>query len=145
MTKDSPELVRFMNTFQKLRDLIDDDPKGLGELVGNDPGLARFCEELVEAASVIAGGERKRRQLFTNVDPKFIAAWREYEERYSNPLFQIWLAMLFGKDPSKPIEVKSQFESRWKAIDAGADEDADAAYGAIDWSEQIVAQVDYDD
>ena len=69
--------------FQKLRNLIDDEPEGLEELAVSDPDLRQLCSDLDDAATHMWLGKQRRRSLFAApVDTKFVSAWRDYEERF---------------------------------------------------------------
>lgn len=86
--KNSPEIIKFMALFQKLRNLIDDEPGGLEELAVNDPELRQLCDDLDLAATLLwAGKQRRRSQFAAPVNPKFVSAWRDYEERYELMVF----------------------------------------------------------
>jgi hypothetical protein len=41
--KDSEEVVRFLGGFQRLREMIDDDPVGLEALAADDEPLKQLC------------------------------------------------------------------------------------------------------
>jgi hypothetical protein len=85
--KDDETLIEFMVLFRKLSDAIDDDPAELEQLVADDEPLRRLCLDLDWAATILRMNERRHRQIFSApVDPGFIAAWRDYEERYESPL-----------------------------------------------------------
>lgn len=89
--KDSAKVIKFMTLFQKLRDWIDDDPIDLEKLAADDEILRRLCLDLFSAASILLMSERRHRRLFsTPVDPKFIAAWRAYENRYQLPINEVF-------------------------------------------------------
>jgi hypothetical protein len=91
--KDSTEVIEFMALFQKLRDWIDDDPNDLEKLAADDEVLKRLCNDLGFAATFLSMNEKRQRRLFSApVDPKFIAAWRAYEERYASPIAGIFLS-----------------------------------------------------
>ena len=95
--KDSPEVIRFMTLFQKLRYWIDDEPCELEKLAAGDDGLKRLCHDLRNASTVLSMNEKRQRQLFSSpVNPKFIAAWRIYEEKYHSPISEIFAADLLS-------------------------------------------------
>ena len=129
--KDDPRIVRFMVSFQKLRDLVDDDPSGLEALASTDEVLASLCVEVVEFALSISMNERKRRQLFAApVDPNFIPAWRRYEDKYAAPLAGVWL----GLDPGTVISnSEPPQQTQWRV----ANEDAAAQAKAIETALQF--------
>lgn len=132
-----------MTLFQKLRDWIDDDPVGLFKLAEDDQSIKESCIALTWAAFGISNGERKRRRLFASpVSPKFIAAWREYEERYSSVIDEIFAFDFLGED-FKPTKLtakdKSEADSRWEKADLQAQELANSFAHAIELAEQYVS------
>jgi hypothetical protein len=81
--KDSSEVVKFMLLFKKLKNWSDDDPGALPGLANKDESIKDLCAALLEAAQRLRMTERNDRKLFTApVDPKFIIAWRDFEERF---------------------------------------------------------------
>jgi hypothetical protein len=121
-SSDSPEVQAFMAAFQKLRNLIDDDPELLEREALENPRLAKLCSELDFAAGRLRKAERNRRQLFSAPsNPAFVDAWRDYEHRYSAPVSRIelwtWLGVLLN-DP--PADRDEGFERRWKYADDDA-------------------------
>jgi hypothetical protein len=128
--KDSPEVVKFMIQLARLKDWIDDDPVGLPELASNDEAIAKLCDDLYHAASLLKRNEPRRRQLFAApVDAKFLTAWRDYEERYESTVVQIF-ASDFIADLEEPATepsnaTKADFEWEW------ADDEARSQAGAI--------------
>src|SRR5437868_5430323 len=91
MNKDSLDVIKFMSVFQKLKEWSDDDAQALAELAGDDDGVKQLCVKLYEVVGSLRQSERNQRNLFTApVDPKFIAAWREFEMRFEPPLHEIW-------------------------------------------------------
>lgn len=68
---------------KKLKDWSDDDPGALPELANKDESIKDLCVALLEAAQRLRMTKRNDRKLFTApVDPKFIIAWRDFEERF---------------------------------------------------------------
>jgi hypothetical protein len=85
--KDSPEVVKFLGLFAKLKDWCEDDPESLSDLADTDEPIKNLCFELLKAAGSIQRNERDNRELFTApVDSKFVTAWRVFEERYAHAL-----------------------------------------------------------
>jgi hypothetical protein len=90
--KDSSEVVRFISVFEKLKDWSDNDPEGLHELARNDEGVKDLCIQICDAAHKLTMNERRKRELFVApVDPKFLAIWRDYENRFEGVVAGIWL------------------------------------------------------
>jgi hypothetical protein len=85
--KDSPENVKFMRLFGKIKNWSEDDPKSLPALASEDESIKALCLELLLAAGSIQKNERSDRELFTApVDSKFVSAWRDFEKRYAHVL-----------------------------------------------------------
>jgi hypothetical protein len=82
--KDSPEVVEFMTLFARLKDWSDDAPDELADLAATDASVKDLCDKLGHAAFFLWREEQQQRTLFAApVDPAFLAAWRDYEERYA--------------------------------------------------------------
>jgi hypothetical protein len=79
--------------------------------------------------------EKRQRRLFSApVDPKFIDAWRTYEEKYFSAISGI---LLSGLDPDlgeAPREKRSRTDILWKNADEEAKEQASALEGAIEFA-----------
>jgi hypothetical protein len=94
--KDSAEVVKFLSLLARLKDCCDDDPKGLSDLAMKDEGVKGLCNQLSSTAFFLRMNERRRRELFAApVDPKFLTAWRDFEERFEKPLADFLLAEIF--------------------------------------------------
>jgi hypothetical protein len=93
--KDSGEVVKFMTLFARLKDWSDDAPEDLAELAASDSSVKDLCIELSFAAHFLKMNERRARALFAApVDPAFLSAWRDYEERYESVVSGFWLSAL---------------------------------------------------
>ena len=136
-SKDSPELIKFMALFKKLRDWIDDDPDGLIELAADDEVLKKLCVELCLAAVVLSITEKRERKLFSApVDPKYVVAWREYETRYSSSLSDI---LHSGSDlalGSAEGSKQSKADFLWDFADSEAKNQAAAIETAIEFANE---------
>jgi hypothetical protein len=85
-----------MALFAKLKDWSDDDPESLPNLAKEDEGVEILCDDLCLTAHFLRMNERRYPQLFAApVDPRFLAAWRDYEDRFASPLARIWLTSHF--------------------------------------------------
>ena len=133
--KDSDEVVKFMVLFQKLRDVIADDPTDLAIRAAVDEMLKRLCIDLNFAAFFLSMNERRQRRLFSApVDPNFIAAWRAYEESYESPISRVFLADLdFGSGVSADNN-NSRADFLWEKADDEAKDQAEAIEGALDFA-----------
>ncbi len=91
-------VIQFMALYAKvcdLQDYPDENPIYLYELAADDEQIAKICLDIVDVAGDLSRAERSMPQLFTApVKPEFIAAWRDYEERYSVIMDCIFLAHL---------------------------------------------------
>lgn len=142
----SPEVVRFMTVFRKLRDVVDDDPRDLEALAAGDEPLRKLCLAMCEAGEPFFDAEfRPHRHAFVpHVDPKFTEAWRDYKKRYSGSLAGIWWKDTFGEDMlscGDTVAAKSdEFEQRWNAKAESARERADAVGSALDFADFNASQ-----
>ncbi len=85
--KDSDDVVEFMTLFNRLKKLCDDAPEKLTDRAKEDENVKNLCTELSWKAFSIEYNERRHPELFAApVDPKFVAAWRDYEKHYSSVL-----------------------------------------------------------
>ena len=139
--KDSAEVVKFMALLAQLKDWCDDDPECLPELAKEDEGVKNLCRQLSLTAYLLRMNERRRRELFAApVDPKFLTAWRDFENCFTKPVGGIWLADLIpdvGNFERKPT---SQAELNWGHADYDGAEQARAIEGAIEFSHEQATQ-----
>lgn len=137
--KDDPEAIEFMARFAKLKDMIDDQPSGLEALAAGDESVRDACLDLILPTHLIEQAERRGRTAYARpVDPRFIAAWRDYEQRYADPIACVFLADL-GLDlrETEPASrTKTVFQHRWKHADNDAAEAAAAIATALDFAEE---------
>ena len=129
--KDSPEVVEFMALFTRLKSWSDDDPEGLFDFAADDESVRKLCIELSFAAHFLKMNERRARVLFAApVDPLFLNAWRDYEERYESTVSRIWLSDLLPElasaDPAGVPKADLQWENAHDeaGVQAGGIEDA---------------------
>ena len=121
----------------------------MGKTVGQtfakeDEGVKRLCNQLSLTASFLRMNERRRRQLFAApVDPKFLTAWRDFEERFAKPLASIWLAdILPGLGDIEP-EHTPEADLRWENANHDGSEQARAIEGAIEFTYETTRADDY--
>ena len=132
---DDPRVIKFMALFRRLRNMIGDEPAGLADLAADDEPLRRLCDELSNASFFLSASERTGRNLFiAPVDPKFIEAWRDYEERYEGTLAGIFLTGLGLNLDEDSGSGGTQFDSRWDYEDHEAKAEADALDTAMDFA-----------
>jgi Domain of unknown function (DUF4145) len=135
--RDSAEVVKFLSLYSRLKDCCDDDPKGLSDLAKEDEGLKHLCNQLSLTACNLRMNKRRRRELFAApVDPTFLAAWRDFEERFEKSLAGIWLAdILPGLDDFEP-EHTLEADLQWDNADHDASGQARALEGAIKFAHE---------
>jgi len=86
----SPSIIQFMTTFAELKVRMADDTKSLAELSSIDDNMHDLCEQLYAIANEIRFSEYQANQAFSApTGPKFVEAWRDYETRYEQQLFEI--------------------------------------------------------
>ena len=135
VAKDSTEVIKFMALFQKLRDWIDDNPTDLEKLAADDEVLSRLCNDLGFAAAFLSMNEKRQRRLFSApVDPKFIAAWRAYEEKYASPIAGMFLSDIGLDTSASLVENKSRADFLWEAADDDAKDQANAIKSALNFA-----------
>ena len=136
-SKDDQAVILFMAAYRKLRDMVDDDPAGLEELAADDEPLKALCLEVYNATLSLSVAERSHRNQFAApVDPRFIEAWRDYEERFSHPLGGIWLKDLGLDFKTSAQEPSNKFNQKWEvAADSGIERAKDFE-AALDFAGQ---------
>lgn len=145
-SEDDEDVIRFRTRFEKLRDWIDDNPVGLPKLAYDDAPLQALCFEVWESSNRISSKERRHRELFAGpVDPAFISAWRDFEERYRSAIFEITVVASLDLAPSNghlaaKIE-NDRFDSEWRRAAEEAALDAAAVNAAINQADVEVCSV----
>lgn len=88
-SKDSHEVVRFMAMFARLKELINDEPGGLLTAAAQESHVQKLCYELLIITMLLGMSENQSRTQHTSpVDPKFVSAWRDYQDRYERVVAQ---------------------------------------------------------
>jgi hypothetical protein len=139
---DDKDVVRFLSLFHRLKDSID-DPTDILEMAPDDEPFRNLCIDLANIALSLSLAERKHRELFTApVNPNFVAAWRDYEDRYETVLSGIMLADLVGMDVCKLDYpgTTPEFMRRWVFAAEEAREEAHAIEEVFSIAEDISAQ-----
>jgi hypothetical protein len=139
--KDSAEVAKFLSLLGRLKECCDDDPECLSDLAKDDEGVRNLCVELSWTGSLLRMNERRHRQLFAApVDPKFVAAWRDFEEHYEKPVGEIWCAdILPGLAAIDPGHI-NKAELHWKYADHDGVEQARAIESAIEFAQDQAMQ-----
>ncbi len=134
--KDSPEVVEFMRLFSQLKEWSDDDAAGPGDFAPRNESIKNLCVEVSSAGTLLTRNERQSRELFAApVDPAFLSAWREYEERYKSVLSWIWLSEFRPwPEPSEPSRV-SKADLQWRNADDEASGQTRAIEEVIDFAQ----------
>lgn len=141
--KDSPEVVKFMTLFARLKHWSDDAPEDLAELAANDSSVKDLCTQLSFAARFLKMNERRARALFAApVDPAFISAWRDYEQRYEAVMAGVWLSDLFPEFGTVEASGVPKADLQWDNSDDDAREQAVGIGEAIDFAQSNVDQED---
>lgn len=101
--KDSAEVVKFLNLLARVKDCWDNNPACLSEVAKKDEGVKEICDKLYLAAALLVMNERRHRQLFAApVDPNFLTAWRDFEDRFMTPVAAIYADILAGASATEP-------------------------------------------
>ncbi|MFN3252321.1 hypothetical protein [Roseibium album] len=136
--QNSAEVTSFLVLFTKLKDWCDDEPYCLPELASQDEGVKSLCEELAFKALALTMSEKRKREMFASpVDPKFLSAWRDYEERYADPLGTVWLSDLLP-DPIERVARGPDVD--WHFAADNALEQVGAIERAIDFADEQISQ-----
>ena len=136
MGKDSTEVVAFMTLFARLKDWGDDAPEKLFEFAKSDSSIKDLCTQVYFAAHYLKMNERRHRALFAApVDPSFVVAWRDFEDRYETVLSSVWLVDILpelgrGEPPRTP-----KADLQWDNADDEAEQQSRGIQEAIDFAE----------
>ena len=134
--KDSAEVVEFMTLFARLKHWSDDAPEELADLAATDTSAKDLCIQLSFAARFLKMNERRAQALFAApVDPAFLAAWRDYEERYETVVSGIWLSDLLPELGAGEPSSVPKADLQWDNADHEAEEQADGIEEAIEFAQ----------
>ncbi len=115
--KDSDKVVRFLGLFAELKDCCDNEPEQLLDLARQDEGVRKLGVKLCWASRLLRDSERWGQKLFAApVDPKFTAAWRDFESRFDDVVAQIEIEDEFPGLGSVDLNPPS-FDERWQGAD----------------------------
>lgn len=121
--KDSAQVVSFMVQFQRLRDLLADDPSELLARASKDEALKELCIGILSVANELRFSERRNQRSFVApVDPAFIAAWRAYERRYEPHVLDIYLPDVDPAEDEKRVRNRVHPDIVWQETDRWAEE-----------------------
>lgn len=139
--KDSEQVVRFMRLFARMKDLSDDSPEHLTNLAATDPGFNAICNDLSVSAFFLERSEMSGKARFTApVDPAFLRAWRDYENRYQAVLSGIFLEALGLDISGSESAPTSKWDQMWQAADGEAEEQANAINNFIHFAKDNADQ-----
>uniref|UniRef100_UPI004047FBCD hypothetical protein n=2 Tax=Yoonia sp. TaxID=2212373 RepID=UPI004047FBCD len=143
--KDSAEVMEFMTLFARLKQWCDDAPDELADFAKTDSSIHDLGISLSFTASFLKMNERRHRALFAApVDPAFLLAWRDYEERYEAVLAGMWLDDFMPDLKSgEPLRVPKA-DLRWDVADDEAADQAGGIEEAIEFA-QFNADQDWRD
>jgi len=143
--KDHELVARFMRFFAKLKDISDDEPAHVEELSRSDEGFRKLCLDLSLAAGMLNAAERSHRDLFTApVDPKFVSAWRDYEQRFGGVLAGVFLEDLGLAIRSSADENPGSEALALEYAEDSARESANAIEAVTDFAEQEIGADHHD-
>jgi len=124
-----------LSVYTRLKDWCDDEPDAILQLAITDKQFKGLCRQLLGAAQRLHASERRHRRLFaTPVDPKFLAAWRDFEARYEHILAANWSALLFhdvSAELSDQSNSSTSADRRWEDADLNAKIAADMIENVI--------------
>jgi len=141
--KDSPEVMKFMVLFARLKEWSDDTAEGLVDFARTDSSVKELCINLWSAALSLQMNEKRRRELFaTPVDPAFLAAWRDFEARYESVLSGIWLAEFLPELGTAESSNMPKSDLQWDNADDEAAEQAGGIEEAIESARDNADQLD---
>ncbi len=133
--KESPETTEFMLLFARLKDRFDDTPDHLAELGASDEGVKDLCARLSMAAFFLKMNEGRARALFAApVDPAFLSAWRDYEERYQSVVSEVWLSDLLPEVGTMESSCVPEADRQWNFADDEAKNEASGVEEAIEFA-----------
>ena len=144
-SKDSAEVVRFMTLFARLKQWCDDAPDELAAFAQTDTSVNDLCISLSFAASFLKMNEKRHRALFAApVDPAFLVAWRDYEDRYEAVLAGIWISDFMPELETDQSSQGSKADFQWDIADAEAADQSSGIEEAIEFA-QLNADQDWRD
>lgn len=122
-SKDSIEVIEFMELFSRLKYWCDDTPQDVVALAKSDDSVQNLCLSLFFAAHRLRMNERSSRVLFAApVDPTFQSTWRDYEARYEAAMASASLPSILIEVDSTETSTSSQADLNWEIADDEAEE-----------------------
>lgn len=134
-SKDSVEVMAFMNLFTRLKQWCDDAPDELADFAKTDASVRDLGISLFSTASFLKMNEKRHRALFAApVDPAFLVAWRDYEVRYEAVLTGIWLDDFIPDLESGEAPLVSKADFQWDVANDEAVEQSSVIEEAIEFA-----------
>jgi hypothetical protein len=133
--KDSSEVVKFMTLFARLKDWSDDAPEDLAEFAASDTSVKDLCVDLSFAADFLKMHERRARAFAAPVDPAFLSAWRDYEERYESVVSGVWLSAFLPELDVSELPRIPRADLQWDNANDQGKEQAGGIEEAIEFAQ----------
>ncbi len=116
-------VARFISLFEKLKLGTGDSSADLVKQASEDSSIFDLCMKLVAVADELSEAELLMPQAyFRNANPAFIKSWRDFEERYREPLHKIAIINLSrSEDGSATVSIPRSAigeEQWWKVANA---------------------------
>lgn len=141
--RDSPEVIKFLTLFERLKLFVDDIPEDLRALAAGDTIVKTLCVELSIATLPFHMHSLVGRNMFAApVEPKFLHAWRDYEERYEEVVSDISFSDIFSELPLGESSNVSRVDILWENADIQAAEEARNVAEVIDFVRFRIDQED---
>ena len=113
----------------------------VGVALKTDEVLREICVKLAKSGQSLRWAEQRRREMFSSpTDPAFIAAWRDFEERYQSVVMDVWLRPVIGRflKGTEDRGATSPEVLDWEYADDSAKKSADGIEKAIDFAREEV-------
>ena len=145
-----------MALFSSTKDWTDDDPQDLFEFAESDFSIRDLCNAVYWASYKLeAAAARGKDRFAAPVDPKFLLAWRDFENRYKATVDQLYwssfeIDLSFFNIPSHDDGVhdapknKSAADEIWDDADFWAEDEATRIDYALRASEERISQTSFD-
>lgn len=142
-TRNSSEVVKFITLFERLKTWFDDCPDEIVLTAEIDDSVKNLCRSIFFAAHFLSMKEKRSHKLFAApVDPKFIAAWRDYEKRYNKNVSRVArLAIMPDLVADEPAQTTSAQEE-WEDADYFANEQSAGMIKAISFAKEQAGEDD---
>jgi hypothetical protein len=127
--------------YAKLRDMSDNNPVHVQGLAKEDEGFRKVCLDLSWMASLLETAERSQRPLYAApVEPTFVSAWRDFEERFGSVLAGIFLEDLGMALRNPSDELSDRSEVALDHAEEAARESTMAIQSVIEFAERSIAR-----